>query len=836
MQPLFIGPYDVGVQRNLTPFMLPEQAFPSLSDAYVFRGRIKRKTGHKLIGRLRRVQTVQAAGNISAGGAGLFTFNLFTGMGLLATEPNAQIQSGDITNISIVIGAPINQTLTDTVGTGTLTIVGAGPIVSATLNYATGVLSLIFSGAAAASAATFTGAYFPTLPVMGLCSRELVSINAEQTVAFDTKYAYRFTGGQWSDLPSTLITTWSATNSDFFWTTNYWKDPTNNGLFWETNNKIGLHGFAVTLFGGAAAGPPSTVNVTAAGNTFQVGDTVYFLNLSGAGAANNLLSGTVTIAGNPFTISNPGTGVFANGAVTGLVLSPNRNTNGDGIRYYNGTTWANFNAAVNGTTAVMGCLILLPYKDRLVLLNTYEGNDLTPSATQFRQRARWSQNGSPIDPLTSAWRDDIVGRGGFVDAPTNEQIISAEFLKDQLIVYFERSTWTLVYTGNEILPFVWQKINTELGAESTFSSVPFDNGVVAMGNVGLHTTNGISVQRIDSDIPDEVFNINNDNNGVKRVYGIRDYFKELVYFTYPESSNNPTYPNKVLVYNYKNDTWSFFNESFTCYGYFQRSSDLTWADLIATGPYPNWTQWNDAWNSGALQSNFLDICAGNQQGFVMQLIPDTLANSHTRTITDVTGTTIISPNHNLFVGNYIYIDNCLGTTNLNGQIFQVQGVTANQFTILIAGVGIYLGNGTFKVLSNTKIQTKMFNPFWSSGQRFRLKSIEYLFDKTDGGEVTANIFIDTSSSGSLSDPNGLIVSPGCILGNNTIFTKPETLLAVQQQDQSVIWHRGYYYIEGETFQVTIELSPTQMTDILVNESDVVLHGMILSFESAGTFQ
>ena len=57
---------------------------------------------------------------------------------------------------------------------------------------------------------------------------------------------------------------------------------------------------------------------------------------------------------------------------------------------------------------------------------------------------------------------NIADGGGYIDASTEEQIVSAEFIKDRLIVYFERSTWELAYTGNEVLPFVWQKINTEL--------------------------------------------------------------------------------------------------------------------------------------------------------------------------------------------------------------------------------------------------------------------------------------------------------------------------------------------------------------------------------------
>ena len=58
--------------------------------------------------------------------------------------------------------------------------------------------------------------------------------------------------------------------------------------------------------------------------------------------------------------------------------------------------------------------------------------------------------------------EDLPGFGNAIDAATQEAIVSAEFLKDRLIVYFERSTWELVYTGNQIYPFTWQKINTEL--------------------------------------------------------------------------------------------------------------------------------------------------------------------------------------------------------------------------------------------------------------------------------------------------------------------------------------------------------------------------------------
>jgi len=244
---------------------------------------------------------------------------------------------------------------------------------------------------------------------------------------------------------------------------------------------------------------------------------------------------------------------------------------------------------INGANELHQCRIILPFKDRLVCFNTWEGGTLAGS-NQFPQRARFSQNGDPTDQV-NGWLDDVVGRGGFVDAPTSEAIVSAQFIKDRIIVFFERSTWEFVYTGNQILPFIWQKINTELGAESTFSEVPFDDVVLGVGQTGIHQANTSGIERIDVKIPDEVGKINNSNNGPDRVHGIRDYFLETVYWTFPSAIHNATFPDQVLLFNYRNNTFALYNDSFTTYGYFQDISGYTWATL----PYPSWAAWDEPW-------------------------------------------------------------------------------------------------------------------------------------------------------------------------------------------------------------------------------------------------
>lgn len=862
MIPLYIGPYEKGVEQNLKPFMIPDEAFPNMNNAYVFRGRVERKPGNSLIGRLQRavsaitlstnaVGTTYTVADIFNDANMLFVNNsAITTTTIRGSQPNTQLTPK---TLSITIGA---MTFTDTLGTGVLTVNTGGS--SGTVNYITGAISLSFP-AILATPVVVSLSYNPTLPAMGLPSRELTTINEEQTVGFDTKYAYRFSAsGPWSELPSTMKTFWTGTDTNFFWGTNYQYDSANNDLFWVTNFVPGLHGYAYTL---ATNANPCVVSVTIpAGQSIQLqaNDVVYFLNPNVSNF--NFLKTTVrSVAGNNVTL-NLDASTFPAGSTSGVLMFQNHIVAGDGIRYYNGSTWLNFNPLTNATNAVETCLMLIPYHQRLIMLNTVEGADPTLALnTAFRQRARWCWIGDSTD-VVNGWRDDQSGYGGFADAATEEAIVSCGFVKDQLIVYFERSTWTLVYTGNDIEPFQWRRINSELGSESTFSSVQFDNGLMAMGNVGLHMSNGISTQRIDQDIPDTVFSIFNgsDDSGPKRVCAIRDFLNEVTYFSYSNSQDNTNgaggktyYPNQILTANYRNSTFSFFDDNYTCFGYFQRANRLTWADLTETSIYPSWAAWNDPWNSSYVQAQTLNVAAGNQQGFIMQINENLTGNSPSLTITNIVadtdptnpgGLVITSPQFNLFSYQYVYFSGTLGITNLNGNVFKIYKVTgANTFSISPtygAFTGSYAGLGSITVMSLLTIQTKMFTPFWKQGKRYTLKYIDMCFDKTQEGELTVDVFVNTSSINSMTK---VVPAPSSstlpvILGNNIISTAPETGINYQfQSDQNVIWKRFYTCVQGDTFQLQLSYSDAEMRSVPINESDVVIHGMIFWFDPAGEF-
>ncbi len=292
----------------------------------------------------------------------------------------------------------------------------------------------------------------------------------------------------------------------------------------------------------------------------------------------------------------------------------------DPIRYnIAADVWTDFFPILDGVgTTLEAALMIFAYKDRMVALSP------TEASTNIRQRARYSQNGSvyvgaPVPTgftaNVDAWRQDIPGRGGFIDAPVDQAIITAGFVRDVLVVVFEFSAWRLRYTSNEAIPFVWERLHSQLGAESTYSVVGFDEGILSVGRAGVTISDTNQQKRIDQIIPDQVYQISNVSNAQKRVHGTRDYQRQLVYWTYP-SPDSETFPDKVLVYNYIEQNWATYTQPFTTFGEFRRDDALIWQDADQ-----QWQFEGSFWASGDLSAGFPSVVAGDPTGNVFRLDP-----------------------------------------------------------------------------------------------------------------------------------------------------------------------------------------------------------------------
>ena len=767
LTPIYIAGINQGLTLDKKPFLLPEQAFPVLENAYVWRERVKKRQGNELLGRLRRVLTTQAMGNISAVGAGTFTFNIFTGLNVLVTEPNAQIELGSITPISIAIGAPINQTLTDALGTGVMTVVGAGPVTAANINYSTGDLSITFSGAAAASAATFTGAYYPSLTVMGIDDREIPAINDEQTIFLDTKYAYIHSGTGFQEfIPGT---TWAGSDSDFFWSTNY------RGIL--PSDRI----FFVTNFVNDAFDPMRYVDTAGAWQTFAPG-----------------------VAGATSTTAD--------------------------------------------TVFMFQAKLLIPYYGRLLAFNTWEGTSIGTSVNIFN-RCRFSQVGNPLQQTVvgppfvgGAWRSDVFGKGGFVDAPTNEAITSVKFFKNTLLVGFERSRWQLRYVGEYGLPFIWERVSADFGTESTFSEILFDDFILSVGDRAIVAATDVSTRRIDEAIPDLVFTFSNTQGGLERVNGIRDYQRELVFWAYNDWESENKFPNTVLVYNYRNNTFATFRDNVTFFGTFQPETNVTWDSLDVF-----WDDMEQTWDDADQQALFPRIVSGNQQGYI-QYFGYTTQDQPSLSINNIDFTVspnvITVPNHNMKPFDVIYLTgltySATPSADLNNRIFQANPVylagvlqpdlialaywTGTQYADTPASAASdYIGGGQVSLFPLLNVQTKDINPFKEQGLNVKLSYIDFLTDATPSAVMTIVVYINTSTA----------AIGNLLVGNKDVETYLTTANNFYVPGSDYAWHRFFATLSGQFFSFSMTYSDALMNDLATHQQDWILNAITLNVRPGG---
>jgi len=346
----------------------------------------------------------------------------------------------------------------------------------------------------------------------------------------------------------------------------------------------------------------------------------------------------------------------------------------------------------------------------------------------------------------------------------------------------------------------------------------FDGDIVGVGNVGIHACNGAYVQRIDDKIPSAIFNVHNENSGVERVYGIRDFEAETIYWTFPSASIAPAdtdakLPNQVLVFNYKNGSWAFNDDTFTCFGYFQTQDDLTWQSITEA-----WEGYDEAWVSGDFQALTRSIIAGNQEGFTFIINKNLPRNAPGLQITNLTvpvsrpRLTIID--HNFVVGEFIRVEGCLGNTLLNDTNYEIVQIVDTDNIEVVQPVftvpPTYTGGGTITRISKIDIHTKEFNFFIKQGMNVSVPRVDFLVDRTGDGEITIDI---RPSSSTLS------------VNTFTLETSPYALYPLEAT-QVRLWHPVYTQLEGTGAQLRIYLSHEQMLDFNIIRADFQLGAMI----------
>lgn len=266
-----------------------------------------------------------------------------------------------------------------------------------------------------------------------------------------------------------------------------------------------------------------------------------------------------------------------------------------------------------GKNEILRALDVKTFASRLLIVRpTTTISDGNPDP----QSIRWSAQFQPTNTVA-----DIPGSGGELSAATSDWIQSTKFLKDYIVVNMQRSVWHFRFTGSAFAPFQFFKANSTKNTNAPYGSIEFDDQVTAMGTKGLIYDDGTSVDRYDLKIFDQFETIN--ATSFQQCFGQRFDALNQSWMLYPDAETNETLSNKVLLYNYVEDSWAVFNMPLSCLGFGFGVRDMTWEDFavgsIATPDGLTWEQADEAWNSYLEQKESLRLLGGDFNGKVLQL-------------------------------------------------------------------------------------------------------------------------------------------------------------------------------------------------------------------------
>jgi len=813
-----------GLIQNRPDIILPDDAFPVLENAYVFREKLVRKSGAAALGRFARTFTAQ---NFFKTTASPWTFNMLVVTGYVSAANNANpgqitttfphgLTNGDKVIITGIVGATGYNNVTFTI-----TVVN-------TTAFTVGVDATTFGAYA-------SGGFWISNRSLTTATTSPLETYAELPRGF---FSITFPG------PVTL---------------------TDNGNGVLTSSTVGYSGTinyvtgAISITHPLGAGIATTVTytynpalpvmgllpqeTTAINYRNTLGFDQKYCYTYGANGWQEYLPGTVWSGSNsdfffPMNYWTSGTNK--------LFWVTNYNTNpGDPIRYTDTTAWYSFSPEINtsGPTYLWQCLAMTPFRGYTIAFNTWEGTSFP--GVNYPQRIRWSVVGNPIPSgMYQPWLDDNRQGAGFLDIPTSQSITCIGFVRDNLVIYCETSTWQLRWTGLKIAPFQLEKVNTELGADSTFSAIQFDTSLVGIGDRGIIECDSFQSKRIDIKIVDLVYQFSGINSGPQRVYGARDFVNKLAYWMFTFGPTGAIFPDRRLVYNYENDSWAIFKDSYTALGLYQSTTQIVWQNSSFS-----WNQANANWIGNPSYQPL--VVGGNPQGFVMVL--DQLnTNQISMSITNITvgadlKVLIQCINHNLESGDFIEII-AISTsapelaTLLNGKNYKVvvpPGFPANTFYIqyydavaqdfdyvtLSGSFTVYQGGGKITVRDNFNITSRKFH-YLEDGQAIQLGFVDILTKETQSGAFTMKVYVDYNEDSPVNIST--VDFPIDPFFNETIPTYKISGIAGSKNIQRV-----YCNARGSFITIQYTFSDVQMMG-QEQEEDIEIDMQILYMRKAGS--
>lgn len=748
-QPFLIANFATGLDKEVQPWLLPNDAFTELFDGFVYRG----------VAQIRNGYAGYAVGLNSIACESRIVHNI---------SASSKIQTGDIDGLNdtfeiqvfpdiipgslVISGSNPVQVVTDD-GIGGLIGDGTG-----TINYVTGIINVVFTAPPAlASTITITYAnfavgdgganYIVTLANTPIRRGTIVITAGAQVVTDDG------VGNLTGDGMGTIDYTTGDVNVTF--------------------NAIVALGDPITIVYDYHPGLPvmGVMSFYPSNNIRQmlVGDTKYINKYDPS--TDRLIDITPLFK----TYNNTPTDFWASLNYPAADSTPRllfcNGVNGDIIQLWNGSTITDYAPTFPATVTTLNASQIAEVSDRLVLFKTIENGTLQP------RRMRISGFGANTDSFANT-----SPGAGFIDIPDNTWFYGQSANRNDTLLFTETSTWTMKYTANDVTPFQLFRIDNSRGSKSIFSVYSYLSRTIAISPQGLIESDGYNVDRMDNNIPDFTFNEVKDSLYDHIFSGFLDEERD-VYLIYPSQSAEkgalvPTDgSDRILVINFEEDNFAIYRLPLSCMGSFQETQAIVWDDLTDANGYPTWDALGakfGSWNAFPFNVGAPIGIGGGHKGEVWELNTDEAEDNplNIRDVTFIASTesgsdvTITTDWNNYEIGDMIFFEDIGGIFGINNKQARIIDISTDYTTFTVniypEVTGAYTSGGTTSRVIPFSLKTKPLNPFINMDKKLKIGWI-YLYVETtstwleddDGNPVPAilNLDVFTDDNPNKTTPN-----------------------------------------------------------------------------------
>jgi len=270
--------------------------------------------------------------------------------------------------------------------------------------------------------------------------------------------------------------------------------------------------------------------------------------------------------------------------------------NQDRLTRYNGTALSYLDVDIDGDAVndLTTCKLIFIYHGRMVLFNTQE------NGTRFPQRARWCR----VDDYTD-WENDE-----YLDMPSSDEIIGADFVRDTLYVFTDSSLWAFRYTANEVLPFRWERVSSVEGTIAQHSLATFSNNIYTSNGQRLVVTDGIDIENFDVNVPDFMDTVAPER--AQYMYSL--VTKEFRNILWGYTSINSEANDKIAAYNVDDKSWQIYDAPAKVFGLGKVYDDPTMDDVDLT-----FDEIEQTFDTKATQAGFPLSLFGDYDGNIYKL-------------------------------------------------------------------------------------------------------------------------------------------------------------------------------------------------------------------------